>query len=126
MKLSRFAFLADENIHHDVVAFLREHGLDVATVSDSKLAGAADSSILDVALRTGRIVLTHDRDFGALAVAAGQPILGIIYLRPGHIQAEFTVGTLKAMIEADPDLTAPFILVAARTHDRVRIRIRSL
>ena len=48
----------------------------------------------------------------ALAVVQGEPIIGIVFLRPGHIQAEFTIGTLDAVLRTDPDLTPPFILVA--------------
>jgi predicted nuclease of predicted toxin-antitoxin system len=29
-----------------------------------------------------RVVVSHDHDFGTLAVLAGEPIIGIVYLRP--------------------------------------------
>ncbi len=90
------------------------------------LAGLGDREILRVALETGRVVLTHDADCGALAVAAGQPVRGIVYMRPGHIEAEFTIASLDAVLAAELDLTPPFILVAIRKHNKVRIRVRSL
>jgi predicted nuclease of predicted toxin-antitoxin system len=34
-------------------------------------------------------VLTRDGDFGTLAIHAGEPVTGIVYLRPGHISALF-------------------------------------
>jgi hypothetical protein len=71
------------------------------------------------------VVLTHDSDFGGLALM-GAKFVGIIYLRPGHIRADFTIKTLEAIRESAPDVTPPFILVAERTGDRVRIRLRQL
>ena len=99
---------------------------DVASAEELGLANAADTLILHTALETNRIVLTHDSDFGFLAITAGQPILGIVFLRPGHIQAGFTIRTLDAIFEANPELTPPFLVVAIRSRDKVRIRTRSL
>ena len=48
-----------------------------------------------------RIIVTHDSDFGTLAVLGGEPVLGIIYLRPGHIDPTFTCDTLRALFEDD-------------------------
>ena len=44
----------------------------------------------------------------------------------GHIDPQFTIGTLETILAADPDVTAPFILVARRMGDKVAIHIRSL
>lgn len=50
----------------------------------------------------------------------------MIYLRPGHIRAEFTIATINVILEKDPDLSPPFTLVARRTSDRVMVRVRRL
>ena len=71
------------------------------------------------------MVLTHDSDFGGMAVF-GAKFIGIIYLRPGHIQADFTIKTLEAIRSKAPEVTPPFILVAERTGDTVKIRVRQL
>jgi len=75
------------------------------------------------AFKAGRIVLTHDSDFGGLALM-GAEFVGILYLRPGHIKAEFTIQTLRAIRDREVDVTPPFIVVAERTADNVKIRIR--
>lgn len=69
--------------------------------------------------------MTHDSDFGGLALM-GAKFVGIIYLRPGHIQAKFTIQTLEAIRDNAPEVTPPFILVAERTGDTVQIRVRQL
>ena len=56
----------------------------------------------------------------------GARFVGIVYLRPGHIRADFTITTLEAIREHSPEVTPPFILVAERTGDTVKIRVRQL
>ena len=72
------------------------------------------------------MIITHDSDFGTLAILAGEPTLGVIYLRPGHIGPTFTAGTVRVLVDHDLDLQAPFIIVARRKGNIVKIRIRSL
>ena len=72
----------------------------------------------------GRVILTHDSDFGRLAIIGREPYLGIIYLRPGHIDPLFTIGSIEALFEAYPDVTSPFIAVVRRQGERVFIRLR--
>jgi predicted nuclease of predicted toxin-antitoxin system len=108
------------------VTFLRGERCDVLDVKESRLIGSDDLLLIRRAFAEQRVVLTHDSDFGALAVAAGEPITGIVYLRPGHIRAEYTVDTLRTLFGRQLKLTPPFIIVARRVDNKVRIRIRAL
>lgn len=126
MTLAQFAFLADENIHPGVIAHLRDQGLNLVTVEALGLHGAEDIAIIRSALAAKRVVLTHDSDFGSLAIAGREPIYGIVYLRPGHIQAEFTIQTLKTLFDSGLHLTPPFLLVGVRRDQVVRTRLRPL
>ncbi len=118
--------LADENLHPRVVQGLRERGLDVVTVVDRGRGGADDHDVLQLAAAEGRVVLTHDSDFGQLAIQNGLPTAGIIYLRPGHISPEFVLETLDAVAALDLDGDGPFLIVAARRGADLRIRVRRL
>jgi len=120
-----FPLLADENIHPDVIEFLREAGLDVESVTEQGKFGLPDTKVLQQASEADRVVLTHDSDFGGLALL-GAKFVGIIYLRPGHIRADFTMKTLEAIRDNAPEVTPPFILVAEQTGDTVKIRVRQL
>jgi uncharacterized protein (DUF433 family)/predicted nuclease of predicted toxin-antitoxin system len=117
-------FLQDENIHPEVSAILIGRGISVTTVRSAGLAGASERAILKRALDEGQVVLSHDPDFGKLAIAARQPVHGLVYLRPGHMLPELTTGTLIAVLNANFDLFLPFLAVAVRAGDRVRIRVR--
>ena len=121
-----FPLLADENIHPEVVRFLHEQGYDVQAVTEGGRFGQSDADVLSLAHTAGRVVLTHDSDFGTLVIARGEPFTGIIYLRPGHIRPKFTVETLETIAAQLLDVQPPFIVVAARSEQTIRIRIRQL
>jgi len=123
--LRDFSLLADENIHPDVSKFLCDEGFDVWQVRERGPRGADDSELIALSLEQRRVVLTHDRDFGKLVVAGFQPFVGILYLRPGHHAPEFTITSLRAVWDADLDLSPPFILVAQRTDEMIVIRRRA-
>ena len=123
MKALDFPLLADENVHPEVIEFLRDAGLDVESVSEQGQFGLPDAQVLQQATESGRVVLTHDSDFGGLALMGAQ-FIGIIYIRPGHIRTDFTMKTLDAIRDNAPEVTPPFILVAERTGDTVKIRVR--
>ncbi len=125
MKALEFPLLADENVHPDVIAFLKGLGLDVVSIAEQGKFGLPDTRVLQQATELGRVVLTYDSDFGGLALL-GAKFIGIIYLRPGHIKADFTIKTLQAVRDHAPDITSPFILVAERIGDTVKIRVRQM
>jgi predicted nuclease of predicted toxin-antitoxin system len=126
LRLRDFAFVAGENIHPEVVRHLRSAGHDVLDVKEAGLHGVDDLTLIRKSVGEKRVVLTHDSDFGTLAVAAGEPVLGIIYLRPGHINVEFTMGSLSTLLAQDLGLDPPFIIVAEHTPHKVRIRMRKI
>jgi predicted nuclease of predicted toxin-antitoxin system len=117
--------LTDENIHPEVVQGLRARGKDVRTVVDEGLRGSEDVVVLRRAYSTGRVVVTHDGDFGKLAIQADEPYTGIVFLRPGHILPSFVLGALAALEASTIAVMPPFIVVVERRDDQVRVRVRS-
>ena len=61
-----------------------------------------------------------------LALYAGQSCLGIIYLRPGHIQPEYVLKSIEAIENSIENVEPGFIVVAERRGDSVRIRLRTI
>ncbi len=124
MKLSDFPLLADQNIHADVVSFLRGAGFDIIDVQQSGWSGEDDASILAHAVSHGRVIFTHDADFGMLAIQAGAPYIGIVHLRPGHIAPQATIDSVRQLLTLDAELIPPFILTVKRVGQSVTVRIR--
>ena len=111
----RHPLITDESIHPRVVAYLRSRGFDVVDVKEQGWRGMSDEEILSRAHDEGRVVISHDRDFGTLAVVAGRPFTGILYLRPADIQAERTIEKLSQFPDAELTLRPPFISLAEIT-----------
>ncbi|KAA3658044.1 MAG: hypothetical protein DWQ04_26310 [Chloroflexi bacterium] len=126
MNLFDFSFLTDENIHPEVVVFLRKRRVGVQTVSEIGLIGQPDAAVLQFAQQNQLVVLTHDSDFGTLAIARQQPIIGILFLRPEHILPEFTIATIEALVTSELEVDVPFIVTAVRKGIKVRTRVRFL
>jgi predicted nuclease of predicted toxin-antitoxin system len=122
--LSEYPFLTDENIHPHVVAMLRSRGIDVWDVKEQNKQGTSDTELLRLAHGEGRIVLTHDSDFGALATAFALEWVGIIYLRPGLQRIGIVLENLAALFEQEIRPHVPFIVVVERKSDHVKIRVR--
>jgi predicted nuclease of predicted toxin-antitoxin system len=120
-----FPLLTDENIAPDVVTGLRARGLDLRTAWDEQVIGRPDVEILERASAQGRVVVTHDLAFGRAAIRAGTSFVGIIYLRPGHISAEFVLEIVDALRASTVDVQPPFIAVAERQQTTVRVRVRT-
>lgn len=124
MKLFACKLLTDEIIHPSAIQFLRQQGCDVEDVFTLGLGQQSDDAILKESLKENRVVVTHDRDFGRLAVLGRQPLHGIVFLRPGHIDSQYTIATLQAVEARDLDYSPSFILVARRRGAHVQMRLR--
>ncbi len=57
----------DESVRAAVAVGLRSHGIDVTTTVEAGLLGATDEEQLAFTLTKGRVIVTHDDDFLALA-----------------------------------------------------------
>lgn len=117
-------FLADANVDPAVVEMLRSRGHDAVHVREIDLARADDATILRRANADRRVVVTHDADFGRLAVVDRAPFLGVVFVRPGHIDPAFTMQTMDAVLAMRWPRGRRFLIVARRRGHLVAIRIR--
>jgi predicted nuclease of predicted toxin-antitoxin system len=112
-------FLVDENIHADVVAWLRSLGQDVLYAAEA-LSGNSDEELLNAARRENRIIVTDDKDFGELVFHRRILSSGVILLRltdrsiQGRLQR---LGSVWATISARAE--GSFMVISDK---RVRLR----
>ena len=111
---------ADENLAAETVRLLRPSGLDVATVREEGLAGAADKRVADAAADEERTLLTLDLGFGNPTAARSIPS-GVIIMRLKHqtVDGQLRAGTRLAALLRDRD---PSGEVWVLQEDRLRIR----
>lgn len=114
-------FLLDQDVYAATVRFLRGLGHDVLTASEAGKATSTDSHLLELARRSGRILVTRDRDFGSLVWVEGLTT-GVIYLRI-HSSLQGVHEEVEAVLEryAESRLWTSFVVVEEGRH-----RIRSL
>ena len=104
--------LADQDVYASTVALLREHGRDVLTARKAALSTATDRQVLARASQKGRILITRDRDFGAL-VFLRRIGAGVLYLRMSPEHVPDTHAQLLRVLEhhEEGELAAAFVTV---------------
>lgn len=126
MRLTEFTWLTDENIHPLIIVFLRQQGITVLDACEQGWQGSKDYQLLEKAVLADAIILTHDSDYGMLAIQKRLPIIGAIHLRPGHRHADISIASLTALFQQNLELEPPFIISVKQFKDVVSIRVRQL
>ena len=73
-------FLADEGVDRSIVDGLRKLHFDVYFVVD-EVRSLDDSTLLQLAAKEQRVLITRDKDFGELVFRLGQVHSGVILIR---------------------------------------------
>ena len=73
--------LLDQNFDRRFAPILRDLGHDVTVVSIDYPPGIPDTEVVALGQREGRLLLTHDMDFGELIVRESLPHAGVILYR---------------------------------------------
>jgi predicted nuclease of predicted toxin-antitoxin system len=74
-------FLADENIPPAVVDFLRVKGFDVLGLQELGESGVSDETIMDMARREGRVLITFDKHFANILLYPPKSHHGVLRIR---------------------------------------------
>ena len=73
--------LLDENVDARLRPFLMTEGHDVTAIIHDYPAALDDETVLSIAVRESRVILTRDTDFGELIHRENRPHAGVILLR---------------------------------------------
>jgi predicted nuclease of predicted toxin-antitoxin system len=74
-------FLADMGLARSTVAFLRAQGHDAVHLRDQGLQRLEDDEIVEKARKEGRVILTHDLDFGRIVAVSRASVPSVITFR---------------------------------------------
>ena len=114
--------LLDESLSHRLSVPLAHAGHDVVHVVDIGLQGAADDAVLGSAVRTQRVLVTADTDFGALLALSSAPRPSVLLLRrSGRHVEERVQHILVAIVGAEEALQNGALVVVEQERLRVRI-----
>ncbi|HKD07370.1 MAG TPA: DUF5615 family PIN-like protein [Bryobacteraceae bacterium] len=104
-------FLADECCDFAAVRALRADGHDVITVADV-MPHAIDPDVLQRALSEKRILLTEDKDFGAIVYASRAESPGVVLFRfPASARAQIGPSVVALVREFGSSLPGAFTVL---------------
>ena len=112
-------FLADENIEREVIERLLKDGHNITRISEIQ-AGMLDDDVLEHARREQTILLTNDKDFGALVFQQRKLSFGVLLIRLPTCKAGKKADIIALVIQQlGQQFPGAFAVV---TEDEVRIR----
>jgi len=120
MKIRSLKVLTDENVSPLIVSFLRQKEIDVADVKEKGWQGTEDKYLMKIAYTEKRFIMTHDADFGTLAINEGVPCYGIIYMRFKNLKLANMINVLEKLFVLDKDITEGVLIVVEDTRLRIR------
>jgi predicted nuclease of predicted toxin-antitoxin system len=116
-------FLVDMGISPRSAAFLRGLGHDAVHLHDEGLDRLSDTNILTAALEEGRVVLTHDLDFGDLMAASKAQLPSVVIFRLRNMSADHVDHYLRILLANYQDRLVAGVVISVTERE---IRIRSL
>ena len=114
--------MANENFMAAGVRVLRDAGFDVLFVAED-FPSIKDWQVIDIAITSNRVILTHDRDYGELVFKYGyRPTAGVIYFRMKNYMPEDPAKVLLTLIE-DTNFDYDGIYTVIDNNGEIRQRI---
>jgi predicted nuclease of predicted toxin-antitoxin system len=114
-------FLADMGISPKIVDSLRQIGHQADHLQQQGLHRLKDPQILEKARNEGRILLTHDLDFGDLLAASGADLPSVVIFRLRNMRPEHVQRHLFKIISQYPGDLAKGAIITV-TEGRIRMR----
>ena len=112
-------FLIDENVGFTLVKYLRDQGFDVKSVSEL-FPSRDDVSIIKIAVKEERIIVTNDKDFGYLTFKAIFPPPSLVLLRFKEEIPTEKIKAIKAILNLPEEKIMNHFIVASENKIRIR------
>jgi predicted nuclease of predicted toxin-antitoxin system len=114
--------LVDMNLSPKWCAILQAEGWDSVHWSDVGIGSAPDHDIMQWALNEGRVVLTHDLDFGAMLAATQAKGPSVVQVRTQDVRPQTLTPLLIPLLrQYENELEAGALLIVDQGRSRVRL-----
>lgn len=111
--------VADENIDHNIIFFLRKIGIEVFSIYETN-RGFTDLEIIEFSKNPASIILTEDKDFGEWVFAHHEKNISVILLRYKFNETELIIDILKEVfLKRKTELFGKFTTISV---NKIRIR----
>lgn len=112
-------FLADEGVDRSIVNCLRMLNFDVYYVID-EIRSLDDETLLQIAQKDERILITRDKDFGELVFRLNRAHCGVVLLRLEGFTTEERAAVVCTLIEKYQDQLLNAFTVIQKESIRIR------
>ncbi len=120
-QLSKMEYIADINISPKTIQLLLDNGYRIRRVSDFLKHTASDSSILDLATKENKTIITQDLDFSAILAERSTNKPSIITLRLNDVKSLRVAKILqKVLPQIENEVSEGCIAIIEE--DRIRVR----
>jgi predicted nuclease of predicted toxin-antitoxin system len=113
--------LTDQDVYKVTIDNLRNWGYDIITAKELNMDRATDEELLRMANEIDRLLITRDKDFGAIIFLRTEFNTGIILLRGNPNQIDEIHNQLKRLLQehSEDELKTSICVVE---HNKYRIR----
>ena len=111
--------MLDENIGKRIATVLRESGYDATSISEDA-PGSTDIDVLRRTRKEKRVLITLDKDFGALIFRDSESDVGVLFLRLQKESVENIVFVLKNVLNRYGGKLKKKFTTASETGIRIR------
>ncbi len=114
-------FLADENISNKVVNALRNRGVDVISIKELE-SSLSDETVLEVAKKQERILVTFDADFAELVFRRKLKVQGVILLKFVPKSTQDILEKIITVLATQAKIEGHFLIVREKRIRVLRIK----
>ncbi len=114
-------FLADENISNKVVNALRNKGVDIIPIKEIE-PSLSDETVLEVAKKQERILITFDADFAELVFRRKLKAQGVILLRFVPKSTQDTLEKIFNVLATQAKIEGHFLIVREKRVRFLRLK----
>ena len=111
--------LADESLDNRIIQILRRQKISVISISE-EFRGISDYTIIEIARKSGLIILTEDKDFGEWVFAHKESNISVIFLRYHHLDFEQIAKNLLHILKDKSNVFQGYFTVITKSKIRKR------
>ncbi len=115
-------FLADMGISPQTVGFLNRIGHEAIHLHQEGLDRESDPAILEKARLEGRILLTHDLDFGDLVSASGETLPSLVTFRLRNMKPAMVNYYMQEIVNKHQEALNHGAFISV-TEGKIRVRL---
>lgn len=122
MNRTKIRFVANVNVHNDIILFLRKNKYEVDWIYDIDMK-MSDKAILELYFNENKILITNDKDFGDLIYHRSHKSKGVILFRGDEERKDsldLRIEYLRELLDFNSDKIYGYFTVITESNIRIK------